>query len=168
MDENTYLIPEPRVWLRVTLLILLVIFGWIGPSAWYAKCIFSLVLVPLFGTYPHTRINARFLEREWFAAFVPVYIQRVRLTEITRIETDLDSGLGFVGGCVIFVVLGPFAFPFFWGMDWLVPWLGGDYKLWLRTLSDNRILVWQGNGEGNFRCNLAVLEETFDLPVTRG
>ena len=55
-----------------------------------------------------------------------------------------------------------------WLLDWLIPWAGGDYKLWLRTKSDQRVLAWQGNGEANFRRNLEILEEVSGLPVTRG
>jgi hypothetical protein len=89
METSTLLVPMPKVRLRVTILVLLVAFAWIGPLL-------------------------------------------IRL------------------------------------MDWLVPWFGGDYKLWLRTVSDERVLAWQGNGEGNFRQNLEILEETTGLPVTRG
>ena len=51
-----------------------------------------------------------------------------------------------------------------WLLDWLIPWAGGDYKLWLRSKS-GRLLAWQGNGEANFRHNLAVLEDATGLPV---
>ena len=44
----------------------------------------------------------------------------------------------------------------------------GEYKLWLRTESDERVLAWQGNGEGNFRRNLEILEDILGLPVMRG
>jgi hypothetical protein len=168
MDENTYLIPEPRIWLRITLFVFMVLIAIISRSPWHAQLGFTLMMLGLIGTFPHSRINAKGFEKQWYAIFMPVHVQRTKLTQIVRIETDVESGVGFIGGCAIFVFLGPLVFPFLWLADWLLPWLGGDYKLWLRTVSDERVLVWQGNGESNFRCNLAVLEEAFNLPVTRG
>lgn len=56
-----------------------------------------------------------------------------------------------------------------WGLlfDWLIPWLGGAYKLRLRLTRGGSVLVWQGNSDANFQANLALLQNNTSLPVTR-
>jgi hypothetical protein len=39
--------------------------------------------------------------REWFAVFVPLGRSRTRLADLTRVETDLEKGIGMAGGCLI-------------------------------------------------------------------
>jgi hypothetical protein len=42
--------------------------------------------------------------------------------------------------------------------DHVMPWLGGDHKLWLRQYDDERLLIWQGNNAAHFEANLRRLE----------
>ena len=155
--------------LRVqTFVVLLVALAWIGSSAWCAKLIFCLAMVGFFGTFPRPRINITCFVKEWFVFFVPVGATSTNLADIVQIETDLDEKIGMTGGILIFFFFGLFDLIMIWLFDWLIPWFGGDYKLWLRTKSDQRVLVWQGNGESNFRRNLALLKDLSGLPVTRG
>ena len=61
----------------------------------------------------------------------------------TGIEERMPAGTGFLLG---------FGNVFWiWALDHVFPWVGGDYKLWLRTSSGGRILGWQGDGESRFQ-----------------
>ena len=165
---STPLVPQPKVWLRAAILILLITLACIGTSPWFAKFIFCLVMAGLMGTFPRPRINGEVFEKEWFAFFYPVRVSRTLLAEVTQIETDLEAGIGMETGLVLSPFIGLYNVMMIWLFDWLVPWFGGHYKLWLRTKSDQRILAWQGNGERNFRRNLDIMKEVSDLPITRG
>ena len=168
MNTAMPLVPQPKIWLRVTILVLLVALAWIGESSWYAKGIFALAMAGLFGTFPRLRINTEYFQQEWFVAFLPVYGRRMRLDKLVQIETDVETRMGMGTGIVLAFFVGVWNVLMIWLFDWLIPWFGGDYKLWLRTKSDRRILAWQGNGESNFRRNLAALKDISGLPVTRG
>ena len=168
MNTAMPLVPQPKIWLRVTILVLLVALAWIGASPWYAKSIFCLAMAGLLGTFPRLRINTEYFQQEWFVAFLPVHGRRMRLDKLVQIETDLETRMGIGTGCVLGFLFGIQNMLMVWLLDWLIPWLGGDYKLWLRTKSDRRILAWQGNGESNFRRNLETLKVISGLPVTRG
>jgi hypothetical protein len=45
-----------------------------------------------------------------------------------------------------------------------MPWLGGDYKLWLRQYDDERLLIWQVNNSDHHEANLRRYEST-GLPI---
>jgi hypothetical protein len=166
MNTSTPLHPQPKIWLRVTLLILPVALAWIGTSEWYAKLTFCIAMAGLFGTFPRPRINITCFEKQWFVCFVPTGVSHTDLAEVVQIETDVEEGFDRTSSFVLLV--GFRDFLLFWFLNWFLPWAGGDYKLWLRTKSDRRVLVWQGNGEGNFRRNLEILKDFSGLPVTRG
>jgi hypothetical protein len=168
MDASTPLVPQPKVWLRVTILALLIALASIGTSPWFAKLAFCLAMFGFFGTFPRPRINAIFFETEWFAFFVPVYRRRTDLAEVVQIETDVQTRIGMDTGILLSMLIGLQSVLMLWLADWLIPWFGGDYKLLLRTKSDQRVLAWQGNGESNFRRNLEILGDVSGLSVTRG
>lgn len=168
MKTSTPLLPRPKIWLRVTILVLLVALAWIGSSPWYAKLIFCVAMAGLVGTFPRHQINLTYFEKEWFVFFVPLRVSRTNVSNLVQIETDLEEKLGMTGSVLAGFFFGLFNLIMIWLSDWLVPWFSGDYKLWLRTKSDQRVLAWQGNGESNFRRNLELLKDLSGLPVTRG
>ncbi len=168
MHASTPLTPQPRIWLRAAILVLLVALACIGNSSWLAKGVFCLAMAGLLGTFPRPRVSAEWFEVEWFAAFVPVRVRRVALADAIQIETDLESRMGLDTGILLAFFIGLWNVLMIWLVDWLVPWFGGDYKIWLRTGRDQRMLAWQGMGEGHFRRNLDILEDISGLPVTRG
>ena len=43
-------------------------------------------------------------------------------------------------------------------LDYVIPWLGGNYKLFLRQYDDEKVLIWQGNNTSDYEGNLALLE----------
>lgn len=168
MDASTPLVPQPQIWLRVTILAILATLVGMGDTLWYAKFAFCLAAAGFFGTFPRPCINATYFEKQWFVFFVPVYLHQTQLADVVQIETDVESHMGMAGGCVLSLVVGLQNAIMVWLLDWLIPWAGGDYKLWLRIGSDQRVLAWQGNGESNFQKNLGILEDISELPVTRG
>jgi hypothetical protein len=168
MAPSTPLVPQPKIWLRLVILALFVALAWIGTTPWQSKLGFCVMVAGFLGTFPRPRISAKYYEREWFAIFVPLGRSRTRLTDLTQIETDLEKSIGMAGGCLVTVVFGIQTLLMVWLLDWLLPWAGGSYKLWLRTKSGRRILAWQGNGESNFQRNMEILQDTLGLPVTRG
>jgi len=168
MATSTPLVPHPKIWLRAVILVLFAALAWFGTTSWQSKVGFCFIVAGFLGTFPRPRISAEYYEREWFAVFVPLGRSRTRLADLTQIETDLEKGIGMTGGCLVWLLFGIQTLVMVWLLDWLLPWAGGDYKLWLRTKSGRRILAWQGNGESNFQRNLEILEDTLGLPVTRG
>ncbi len=100
--------------------------------------------------------------------FVPLRPVRTPLADLKWIETDVEQRMGAASGCALAFVFGLQNLLMVWLLDWLIPWAGGDYKLWLRTLSGRRVLAWQGNGDSNFRQNMDILEEASGLPIKRG
>jgi hypothetical protein len=162
------LTPQPKIWLRAAILAMLVLFIAIGQSSWFAKFGGCLMMAAWLGTFPRQRINSKVFEKEYFVCFVPIGIHRTRLTDVVRIETDVERRIGLSTGILLSLFLGVINIICIRLLDWLFPWAGGDYKLWLQTKSDGRVLAWQGNGEENFKNNLDILQETTDLPIARG
>ena len=168
MHGSTPLLPQPKIWLRVLILVLLLFMTLIGTAPWAVKLVAALTMVAVLGTFPRPRINSEFFEKEWFVVFVPVSVRRTPMADVVQIETDLEYKIGLTGGVVLSLFIGLWNMLMIWLLDWLIPWAGGDYKLWLRTASGSRVLAWQGNGDANFRQNLKILEDVSNKPVTRG
>jgi hypothetical protein len=168
MDTSTPLVPEPRVTLRASLLVGMASLVLIAPCPWSVKVVSLVTMAAILGTYPRSTINAKYFEKRWFVLFRSVGSSRTRLADVIQIETDLERRLGLLGGGILSVLVGLWTVLMVWMLDWLVPWAGGDYMIWLRTYKDQRVLAWQGFGEDNFRRNLEILEEISGQPVTRG
>lgn len=118
------------------------------------------------GTFRRACVTPNQLHKVWFLMFVPVRDRRISLADATQIETAVEDRMDLETGLTM---------AFWWGildalwislLERIVDW--GDYKLWVRLAPGQRVLVWQGNGEGNFRRNLKIMEDVFGLPVTRG
>jgi hypothetical protein len=167
----TPLVPQPRIWLRTLIVVLSVAIILIGQPSWLSLIGFCLTMAGFFGTFSRATISAEYFEKESFVCFVPVGISRTRLANVVQIETDVESSMEMEGSTVPMWSTGVFDLLFVWLLDWLIPWVRGEYKLWFRMQSehsDQRALVWQGNGESNFRYNLELLEQITGMPVTRG
>ncbi|MBN1395793.1 MAG: hypothetical protein JW959_12290 [Pirellulales bacterium] len=168
MDDYVDLVPRPKTMLRGAILIALLFLGLISNAPAAAKIVAGLTMVAIFGTFPYSRISAEKFQKTWHVLFIPVYIQHVPLGGVDRIETGLEQKMNLASGCAIAFLVGIWNLVMIWLLDWLIPWAGGDYKLWLRLDSGRRVLAWQGNGEANFRQNVHVLEDASGLPVVRG
>ena len=71
---------------------------------------------------------------------------------------DTESRITQSVGCLIIIVF--WYWLLFRIFDHMMPWLGGDYKLWLRRYDDERIQIWQGNNTVDFEANLDLLKSS--------
>jgi hypothetical protein len=150
---------------RLVVFVLLIAFILIGGAPWYQQASFVASMCFLLGTFPNAQLTSEHLQSNYVVCFLPVHKKRWPLSEFVRIETDIEQRIVQSWGILVL---------FFWSLwlmfrmfDYLMPWLGGDYKLWLRTYGDERLLVWQGNSESHFEGNLRALEEATGLPTAR-
>ena len=161
--ESIPLLPRrsvPARLIAVAVLTAVVLIGW---PPWWQVVGFDAILVLFLGTYPETSIEDGRWVRRFRVAFWRAGTVSYPLKDCMRIEIDLEWRPSMEYG----LLMGVWNWVMLFVFDRLIPWFGGDYKLWLRTFRDERILAWQGNGSDNFRDNLEVLEEASGLPVVR-
>lgn len=163
---HTYLVPNRRMTPRLIVLAGLVALFFIA-NAWYHTLLFGLVMASWLGTYPRVSLNHQMVQREFLVMFVSAHVRRWSWRKFVCIETGLEPRFGVGLGCLMAAMVGIWNVILAKTLDWLVPWFGGDYKIWVQDLSERRVLVWQGNGESYFRRNLDVLQEASGLPVER-
>ncbi|MCD4727002.1 MAG: hypothetical protein K8R46_05040, partial [Pirellulales bacterium] len=120
MDDCTHLVPQPKIWLRIVILALLLLMAFISTTSWPAKLFFCLSMAAIFGTFPRPRINSKFFEKEWFVVFVPVSVRRTPLVDVVQIETDLEQRFGMAGGCALSLFIGVWNVLMVWLLDWLI------------------------------------------------
>lgn len=159
----TVLRPTPHLGWRLAIFAGLAAFAVIGSSTWAAKLGFCAGMGFLLGSYRVARLNDGRFERQMVVMFVPLRFKRFDLTRCTDIETSYEEGLGIEWSLL---TGGPFWI--LWTIfDWIVPWMGGSYRLRLRRVKGGPALVWQGNSEANFQANLKILQNNTGLPVQR-
>lgn len=160
-DQTIYLVPVRSLRRRAIVVAGLWLLALIGTTSWSQKLFFCACMALWIGSFPQARLSGGRFERELYVAFVRVRTKRWKLDRFCRIEIGPDehSETGPVG-----VLLAPF-FWFLPVIDAIVPWLGGDYKVWLRAHSGRRVLVWQGNSDEYYKANLAALRQVTGLPV---
>ena len=129
------------------------------------RCLATFVGVPLvaaalLGTYPEIFVDGKELERRFRVLFFEMRVTHISLEPCTQIEIDIEPPLG-VGWAAVLGIYWLWCLV----LDRVVPWLGGDYRIWVRTYRGQRIQVWQGNGEANFRANLKILQKETGLPL---
>ena len=160
--EFTVLSPHRRITPRVIALGCLIVFALIGTAGAFQKAFFCGSMALLLGTFPRYRVNRQELQCEFVLMFCPVHTKSWPFNRFEAIETDLDFQLPF--WTIIF-------FGWNWLMvkflDFIVPWMGGSYMIWLRTWKRDRVLAWQGNGDTDFQSNLETLQRVTGLPIER-
>ena len=88
--------------------------------------------------------------------FFPVHKKTWRLRDFISVETDMEPRIADTIGCLVLVVF--FIWFLFRLFDHMMPWLGGNYKLFLRQYDDEKLLIWQGNNTSDYEANLALFE----------
>ncbi len=162
-DQIVTLRPRPLLWLRKTLMC-----GWCGyllMTPWTSSfkldcCLVGLVIL---GTFRTTTVSGDHIEWSYRFGFLPFYRRQLRLNDQTCIVTGWEerSGLGEA------LLLG------LWGMcfaplaDWLCPWPGGSYRLWVKNSQGRRVLVWRGRVAKTFYRNHKLLSQATGLPSQR-
>lgn len=157
------LLPIPRLGLRVALAAGLAGLGLIGTAPFLSKVGFCLFVAALCGSYRIARIAHGHFERILMVMFIPVRSKRWPMDRFTRIETDWKDETGLLSA----LFLGGSLWLFLKAFDWLLPWMGGSYKIWLRAASGKRVLAWQGMSDRSFETNRDLLQSTLGLPVER-
>jgi hypothetical protein len=159
----TILRPLPRLGVRLAVFAALAAFACIGSSPWSAKLGFCSFMAFLLGSYRVARLRDGFFERQMVIIFVPLRCKQFPLERCTNIEIWWEGAVGeawsVVPGSQVWLVWAVF--------DWLVPWLGGSYRLRLRRAKGGPALVWRGSSEANYQANLESLQNCTGLPVVR-
>lgn len=157
------LVPIPRVSLRWILFAVLALFALFSNTPWLMKPLALIVPAFITGTYRESRIrNGRFQTRMVYF-FVPGRRRSWKLERFVAVETELEQH----AGCLTILFFGPFFWFLTYVVDWLLPWLGGDFILWLHTAKGKRILAWQGSSDENFQENLNTLVSVTGAEVIR-
>ncbi|HWB09836.1 MAG TPA: hypothetical protein VG826_11440 [Pirellulales bacterium] len=147
------------IWLALCALALI---GTTGPGPKFAFCL-SMGL--LLGSFPQAYLREGAFHRELFVIFFRVQQKRWKLSRFVQIEIDVEES-PFDSMANVFK-LGELLNRI-WGLfDACVPWLGGDYKIYLRGASGKRVLAWQGSNDEQFQGNLDLLGRTSGLKVER-
>ncbi len=153
--------PVRRWWLRLVVFVLIAAIPLFSVRAeWYKRLIFAASMAIWIGSFPVARLRGDRFERGMFIMFLPLRVKSWSLDRFTGILPESEPRDEFA-----------FAWFFFnwwiiWTvLDWMIPWSGGAYKLWLRAGSGKRVLAWQGSNEGQFRANLDLLQRRTSLSI---
>lgn len=162
-DQLVTLRPRPLLWLRKSLMC-----GWCGyllttpwtPTFKLDCCLIGLVIL---GTFRTTLVSAFQIEWHYRFGFLPFYQRHLRVSDQVCILTGWEeqSGLGEA------LLLGLWAMCFAPLSDWLCPWPGGPYRLWVKNSQGHRVLVWRGRVEKTFYRNHKLLSQSTGLPSQR-
>ena len=161
--DSAPLQPVRRWWLRLVLFLAIAAIPLFSQrTAWYKRVIFAASMALWIGSYPVARVRGDRFERGMFIMFLPVRTKRWSLDRFSGILPESEPRDEFA-----------FAWWMFFGnwwviwtvLDWMVPWSGGSYKLWLRAATGKRVLAWQGSSESQFRANLDLLQRRTSLSI---
>lgn len=164
-DDRLYLAPVRSFRRRAIIWAALCVFALIGSADWRPKFAFCLSMGLLLGSFPQASLGGGAFYREFFVLFMRAQKKKWKLERFVQIEIGseerpFDSWANvFKSGEIMNRI---------WGMfDACVPWLGGEYKLYLRSTSGKRVLAWQGSNDEQFQANLAALQRATSLKVER-
>lgn len=162
MDQR--LRPVPRTWLRTLLFAAIIVPAALFSDApWSMKLPAFVMWAGLIGSYRDARIEAGTFRFGYVVAFVPLPAKRLKLERIVRLGVDTEESLG-LGWVLLFGFWNVFIT---WLLDWLLPWMGGRYRVWLVTAKGRRVLGWQGNSDEAFEENVRRLEGATGLTLER-
>lgn len=141
-EEGIWLAPVRNRRRRVLIYVCLVPFIMIGQAPIYQQLPFVLAVGLIIGSYPIVEVKKKTIEKTIMVFFFPVHKKAWRLRDFISVETDMEPPSWFL-------------FRLF---DLMMPWLGGNYKLFLRQYDDEKLLIWQGNNTSDYEANLALFE----------
>lgn len=158
-----FLHPLPRIQFRVGLFVLLIIPPLVTSGPWTGKISAVVMVSFLVGTYRRSVISGGTFQTNMTWMFIPFSPRRCKLKYVATIETGLEPRAGWW----TFFLFGPSFWVFSRICDFLMPWIGGEMKLWLRSAKGKRLLAWQGNSNDHFQANLAMLKNATGAEVVR-
>ncbi len=141
-EEGIWLAPVRNRRRRVLIYVCLVPFIMIGQAPIYQQLPFVLAVGLIIGSYPIVEVKKKTIEKTIMVFFFPVHKKAWRLRDFISVETDMEPPSWFL----------------FRLCDHMMPWLGGNYKLFLRQYDDEKLLIWQGNNTSDYEANLALFE----------
>lgn len=165
-DERVWLAPVRNFRRRAIIWGALCALALIGSTGLWPKFVFCVSMGLLTGSFPQACLADGRFHRELYVLFVRVRRQRWKLERFVQIETGLEDrpfdsfAQIFKSGEIMNRIWGLF--------DACVPWLGGDYKIYLRSASGKRVQAWQGSNDEQFNANVELLRRATGLNVERG
>lgn len=160
-----WLLPRRRFKLRLAIWIALCALGLIGSAGAGPKFAFCLSMGLLTGSFPQAYLLDGALHKELYVLFFRVNKKRWKLARFIQIEIDSEER-PFDSMANVFK-LGELLNQIWAWFDACVPWLGGDYKIYLRSSSGKRVLAWQGSNDEQYQANLDLLRTATGLKIDR-
>lgn len=162
LSDTISLRPVRRWWLRFLIFAAVAVFPFVSRVELFKKVIFAATMAAWVGSYPVARIRGEHFERVMFIMFLPARTKRWSLDRFTGIQPESVPEDEFAG--TWWMIFGNW-WILWQVLDWMIPWLGGSYKLWLRAASGKRVLAWQGSSDSQFRENLDLLQRRTGLSI---
>jgi hypothetical protein len=155
--------PYPRIHLRLGILAVFMLPLLLSTVSLLAKAFAFVFWTLLIGSYRQAFLREDRFEQHYFIGFVPLKVYKWRLKKLEALGLDTEEPVG----CLWIIVLGVAMVLTFRVFDWLFPWVGGRYRIWLLTQSEKRILAWQGNSEETLHETLAQFEQATGMKCQR-
>lgn len=137
----------------------LIVSPW-SPSFKLDCCLVSLVIL---GTFRTTTASRQRITWTYRFGFLPFYTRRLALRDQSCVATGWEERSGLAEAALLGLwstVLAPLA-------DWLCPWRGGPYRLWVMGSDGKQTLVWRGRVERTYHRNHRLLIDATGLPSRR-
>ncbi len=155
--------PHPRVGLCAGILAVFMLPLFLSSVGWGAKAFALIFWTLMIGSYRIGWLREDRFEQQFVVGFVPLKVQKYRLKRIESLGVDIEEPVG-----VLWVfIIGVGTLFTFWVFDWLFPWMGGRFRLWLLTRTEKRVLAWQGNCQDTLNETVAQFEKTTGLKCER-
>ena len=168
-DDAEQLVPVRRWRPRLIFWLCFAAFIAIGGGPLSGKLMLMLLVGLTLGVLPWTAISPQRVTRGWSLFCWTLHVKSWDLRRFASIDvgSEDDDAIPDPTGMLTLILFGGsnLLWPLF---GWFLPWAGGPYKLSLRRLSGERIVVWQGSREQHFRENLQTLERLTGFPIGRG
>jgi hypothetical protein len=160
-----WLLPRRSYRRRLGIWIALCALGLISTAAAWPKFAFCLSMGLLTGSFPQAYLLDGALHKELYVLFFRVNQKRWKLSRFVQIEIDLEDRP--FGSMANILKLGELLNQIWAWFDACIPWLGGDYKVYLRSSSGKRVLAWQGSNDEQYQANLDLLRTATGLKIDR-
>ena len=162
-DQVVTLRPRPLVWLRKLLVCAWSGYLLIAPWPSSLKLDLCLLSVVLFGTFRTITVSSQQITWNYRFGFLPFYTRQLALKDQRTLVTGWEESSGLCEALLLGLWRAFFA-PL---ADWLCPWRGGPYRLWVKNSQGTQTLVWRGRVERSFHRNHKLLSQATGLPSHR-
>ncbi len=162
-DRVVTLRPRPLLWLRKLLVCAWSGYLLISPWSSSVKLDLCLLSVVVLGTFRTITVSSQQITWTYRFGFLPFYTRRLSLKDQCGIVTGWEESSGLCEALLL-GLWGAFFAPL---ADWLCPWRGGPYRLWVKNSQGVQTLVWRGRVERSFHRNHKLLGEATRLPSYR-